>query len=237
MDQAFLYWGLPVGRIAGIHVRVHWLLLLYWASQLNSYLRAGIDSRAALLAWALGAALFFGSVLLHELGHAFAARRVGGRATEILLWPLGGLAYCVAPETWRAQLAVAAGGPLVTLGIALVSFAAFTLGGALLDGLTGTARLAAIVSEEVLVDRNFYLLVLNLIPLYPLDGGRIVHASVWGFWTWRGALGAHGRALRLTVWASRVTAAAGIVWCIHSGDIALAVVFLYLWGAAEALRR
>ena len=94
--QNFFSWGLYVGQVAGIRIRIHGLLLIWWAVEFNNTVLAGpVEQRKVRSAiWALGALLVFLSILLHELGHCFAARRVGGDAHEILLWPLGGLAFC-----------------------------------------------------------------------------------------------------------------------------------------------
>src|SRR5262245_49442225 len=122
MQGGFLSTGVPLGHIAGIQIRLHWTLLAYWFFELNSVLRLRDERGAAFTGWLLAIGLMFGSILLHELGHAFAARRVGGDARDILLWPLGGLAFCESPPRWTARLAVAIGGPLVTVTIFAVSY-------------------------------------------------------------------------------------------------------------------
>ena len=239
MHQDLFSWGLPAGRVAGIGVRLHWLLLLYWFFELQDYLRleGDIDRRLALILWLAEVGLSFGSILLHELGHAFVARAVGGAAYEIVLWPLGGLAFCQAPHRWRPQLAVAAGGPLVTLGIVAVSALVFWLGEGFFHSLSGGLRGLAFIAESVLVRWNLIILVFNLIPLYPMDGGRIFHACVWGVHEWRGVFGAYGRAVGLTLWASRVTALAGLSYSLWVSNIMLAAIFVWAWLGAEQLRR
>jgi Zn-dependent protease len=239
LQQDIFSWGLPVGRVAGIPVRIHWLLLLFWVVELQDTLRSiDADRRVVIMLWLAQVGLLFGSILLHELGHAFVARAVGGAAFEILLWPLGGLAFCQAPHRWREQLAVAAGGPLVTLGIVGVSALAFHFGGDYLSSLESLPAVAlASVAEQVLLEWNGYILVFNLIPLYPLDGGRIFHACVWGFFEWRGAWGAHGRAVGLTLWVTRATAAAGIAYGIWQKNGMLIVIMFWAWLSAEQLRR
>ena len=71
--------------------------------------------------WLVMCGLLFLSILLHEFGHCFAARSVDGDATEVLLWPLGGLAYCDVPHTPRANLITALGGPAVNLGLCVMA--------------------------------------------------------------------------------------------------------------------
>src|SRR6266545_6146815 len=111
-------WSLPLGRLFGVTIRVH---LLFPVMML------GLIGRVAYLDWRpnlwveatfLMLLLFF-CVLLHEFGHVFGARWVEGDANEILLWPLGGLAYTDVPHTPRANLLTALSGPLVNLLLCL----------------------------------------------------------------------------------------------------------------------
>src|SRR5436305_1366523 len=107
-------WSLPLGRVFGITVRVHVTFLLFvlvmWLKKL------GTDSQPGeALAMVMLMALLFVAVLLHEFGHCFAARHVDGEASEVLLWPLGGLARCEVPHAPWAHFVTAGGGPLVNL--------------------------------------------------------------------------------------------------------------------------
>jgi len=223
--------SLPVGHIAGILVRIHWTLLVLWLFDLNSYMKV-FEGRAAVPAFAIHAAALFGSILLHELGHAFAARRVGGRADEILLWPLGGLAFCDCPPSWRANLIVAAGGPLVTVIIVGASALLFRV----ID--PGTNPYLH-VAETVLVRWNTFILIFNLIPLYPMDGGRIFHALAWAWFGRHGAhpLNGHAKASRLTIRVSWVTAAAGIAFALHNDQPQIAVLLVLMVLESGSLRQ
>ncbi|MGF1578447.1 MAG: site-2 protease family protein [Gemmataceae bacterium] len=120
-------WALPLGRIWGINIRVHFLFFIF---VLAMWLRAAIPSTSETIPpWPDGSALavlilmglIFVSVLLHEFGHCFAARSVDGDAKDILMWPLGGLAFCDLPHNPRAHFITAAGGPAVNLLLCLVS--------------------------------------------------------------------------------------------------------------------
>ncbi len=113
-------WSFPLGRMFGIHVRVHILLPLV---MLGLILRvtAAKDTDVTLARAAEVMALLFLSILLHEFGHCFAARSVDGDAEEVLLWPLGGLAYCDLPHTPRAHLITALGGPFANLLLCVVA--------------------------------------------------------------------------------------------------------------------
>jgi Zn-dependent protease len=241
--DGFFSWGLSVGRVKGIEVRIHWTLLAWWVWQLDGVLST-VGSSMRLVAvgvWALAVGLMFLSIFLHELGHCYAASRVGGHATEVLLWPLGGLAYCSAPEFPRSNFLVAAGGPLVTVLIALVSFLGFHLLGAIYpDALRGWSTTSFFLQEaqQVLVRWNVLILIFNLIPIYPLDGGRILHASLWAFFSRGGGYvwGGLSRANLVALQVSRVTGLAGIIWGIYTGDTWIAVIFLYALFGAESLK-
>jgi Zn-dependent protease len=116
-------WSLPMGRLFGINIRVH---ILFPVVALGIILRVAFqrDPRPADGAWidmAMIVGLLFFSVLLHEFGHCFAGRWMDGEANDVLLWPLGGLAYVEVPHTPRAHLVTAAGGPLVNLGLCVAS--------------------------------------------------------------------------------------------------------------------
>jgi Zn-dependent protease len=115
-----LSWSLPIGRLFGITVRVH-LLFPFVAAGL--ILRVALTKGSPPDAWidaAIVMALLFVSVVLHEFGHCFGARLVGGDAQDILIWPLGGLANCEVPQTPRANLLTAAAGPFVNLVLCIV---------------------------------------------------------------------------------------------------------------------
>ncbi len=106
-------WSLPLGRTFGIGIRIHILFLVVVAVQLGRSVMPASDGtqvRLALAYTAIGLGALFVVVLLHEFGHCIACRWWGGLADEILMWPLGGLAFCQPPRDWRAHLWTAAGG-------------------------------------------------------------------------------------------------------------------------------
>src|SRR5262245_1501825 len=124
MRDPFL-WSIPLGRLFGITVRVH---ILFPIVILGLMLRAAVQKDAGGAPPVEGAWIDVGtvsllllvSVLLHEFGHCFAARRVGGDAHEVLIWPLGGLANVDVPHTARANFLTAAAGPAVNLVLCLL---------------------------------------------------------------------------------------------------------------------
>jgi Zn-dependent protease/Tfp pilus assembly protein PilF len=159
-------------RVAGVTVLLHWSWLLVAAFEL--YLRA--DAYPS-LGWNLAEYLaLFAIVLLHELGHAFACRQVGGTADRVVLWPLGGIAFVNPPARPGALLWSIAAGPLVNVVLVPV-----TIGLSWLVRQTVPPELLDQASRFcfAVVVMNLTLLVFNLLPVYPLDGGQILHALLW----------------------------------------------------------
>ena len=105
-----LNWSLTLGRLSGIRVRVH-LLFILWI--LLEFFKTLASDSGSVAMWALISFMFFAVVLVHEFGHCFGARYVGGDADDILMWPLGGLATVQAPMNSRAQFITTAAGPMV----------------------------------------------------------------------------------------------------------------------------
>ena len=211
-EQSFLSWGLRVGSFRGIAIRIHWTLIIFWAFSLFSLIK-GFGGVWAVPAWILAIVVSFSIILLHEFGHCFAARAVGGHADGVLLWPLGGLAMCIVPRIWRSQFIVAAGGPLVNVVLLLIFYPLF----ALLDSVAPAFVISTPVAilRAVILDWNIFLLIFNLIPLYPLDGGRMLQTLLWGHFGGY-APGAYGRASLFTIYISRVTAVIGIIFGLYS---------------------
>jgi Zn-dependent protease/CBS domain-containing protein len=173
--------SIRIGRLAGIPVGVQplWLLivvLITWSLGAVYYPDQvpGIDPVPAYALGLLSALLLFASILLHELGHSIVARRNGVEIEEIDLWLLGGVARMKGyPKTAGAELRFALAGPAVTLAIAL----AFGLLALLLPSSAPDA-LRAVVDYQFFV--NAAILVFNLLPAFPLDGGRVARAAIWG---------------------------------------------------------
>ncbi|TET36376.1 MAG: hypothetical protein E3J72_09060 [Planctomycetota bacterium] len=172
-------WLWKIFRAFRIPVYLHLFFIIFIASEILSVsLRAHTDR----LKWTgfVTAEMFilFGIVLLHEFGHSLTARSQGGDADRIILWPLGGLALCSAPHTPKAQGLVAAGGPLVNV----ILMAVFMPLSWLVDGYVvwNPFEFPPLFSWFSLIAYLSYLLLLfNLIPAFPLDGGQIFRALLW----------------------------------------------------------
>ncbi|HVC42835.1 MAG TPA: site-2 protease family protein [Candidatus Saccharimonadales bacterium] len=172
--------GVPIARIAGIRISADWSVLLIGA--LLAWGVAGIvpgqaPGTSLWLAWIVGliaAALLIGSMVAHELGHALLARRRGIAVDGIRLWLFGGIAQINGDQmTGRTEMLVAAVGPAITLVLAGAFF-----GSSWLLVQIGAPPLVLVVTEW-LAAVNLALLLFNLIPAFPLDGGRILRGFLW----------------------------------------------------------
>jgi stage IV sporulation protein FB len=168
-------WSFPIGTVRGTVIRVHvtFFLLLAWIGAMHA--RTG--GLADALAGIAFITIVFACVVLHELGHAAAARRYGIATPDITLLPIGGLARLerIPEEPWR-EIAVALAGPAVNVAICLVL--ALALGGvpAPEEGLSVENPRADILARLFWV--NAFLVLFNLIPAFPMDGGRVLRAAL-----------------------------------------------------------
>ena len=115
-------------------------------------------------------------VLMHEFGHALACRQVGGTANRILLWPFGGVAYVNPPQRPGATLWSIAAGPLVNVALAPLLGVPLLLGRSLGWAQTMPDAYTLITWVSII---NASLLIFNILPIYPLDGGQILRSLLW----------------------------------------------------------
>ena len=164
-------------RIAGIDLFLHWSWFLVAAYEIQD--RAG---RYSSLTWnVLEYLALFLIVTLHEYGHALACRQVGGTSNQIVLWPLGGVAYVNPPPRPGATLWSLAAGPLVNVVLVPILLVAGTLSRS--SGLAAAMPDAHALLRAVWII-NLGLLIFNLLPIYPLDGGQILRSLLW-YWLGR----------------------------------------------------
>ena len=218
--------SLKIGSIGGIGIYLHWtftvlILWLFIASVMQ-----GQPFAQALMSLFFLLALF-GCVLLHELGHALAAKRFGIKTRDITLLPIGGLARLERiPQEPKREFWVAVAGPLVNLLIAGVLFAAIALQGnaeAVFDprllGSNVVAQLAWV---------NVFLLVFNLLPAFPMDGGRVLRALL------AVRLGRR-RATRIAANIGQMMAVLfGFVGFLYNPFLIVIAIFVYIGAQAEA---
>ena len=219
-----LGWSIQLATVAGTSVRIHltFFLLLAWFG-VWSWLQGGPSAAVDSVVFVV---LLFGCVVLHEFGHVFAARRYGISTPDVTVLPIGGLARLERmPEKPGEEIVVAIAGPLVNVAIALVLFVILGFKFNLSDmaeiekaSSSLTARLAA---------ANVALVIFNLIPAFPMDGGRVLRALL---------------ATRFSyVQATQIAARAGQFMAIGFGFIGLmgspllilVAVFIFIAASAE----
>jgi Zn-dependent protease len=197
--------------VAGIDVFVHWgWLVVAWIELSKPLFKYQSQIWNVIEYLAL-----FAIVTMHEFGHVLACRQVGGKANQIMLWPLGGAALVQPPPRPGAQFWTIAAGPLVNFLLIPVTF-----------GLGFAAEAAGLRNVNVDAARflgniawiNVWLLVFNLLPVYPLDGGRILQCLLWFV---------VGR-----VWSLRIAGSLALVASL--GLIGLALATMHWWWALLA---
>jgi Zn-dependent protease/CBS domain-containing protein len=171
-------WSWRIGRIAGIDINVHatFPLLFLWITV--SGLRAG-GGRTVVVTLALTVAVFL-IVVLHEFGHALAARHYGIRTRDITLLPIGGIARLDRmPREPRHELVVAVAGPAVNVVLAGLLYGVLAITGgvairSLLEDAAAVLTVPGVLAQLVAI--NIWLAAFNLIPAFPMDGGRVLRA-------------------------------------------------------------
>jgi Zn-dependent protease len=224
-------WSWRLGRIAGIGVYVHatFPLLLAWVAL--SQLSSGATVAGVIYALML-ILVVFGIVVAHELGHALMARRFGIGTRDITLLPIGGVARLERmPREPMQELAIALAGPAVNLVLAFVCYVLLQFAGD--DGGT----LAELTNVEMRVDLrsglvqlltvNLWLLMFNLLPAFPLDGGRALRALI----AWKS--GDFAKATIMAAQVGRVFALLfGLLGLFVVRNPFLVVIALFVWLAA-----
>lgn len=212
-------WSFPIARIAGTVVKVHVTFLLL----LGVFLVAG-GVAAVLMILAI-----FACVVAHEFGHVAMARRFGVRTPDVILLPIGGLARLERmPEEPRQELLIALAGPAVTLLLAAIFYAVLRAGGAA-PPLLPSLRVAGDSLLGDLYRINVLLLLFNLIPAFPMDGGRVLRAIL-------AARQGLARATRIAASVGQLLAFGLGFAALMTGDMLLLLIafFVFLGAGAEA---
>jgi Zn-dependent protease len=241
-------WSIPIGRLFGIQVRVHIMLPLIF---LGLVLRVAYQKDVIPGSWidmTMLVGLIFLSVLLHEFGHCFGARMMEGDANEVLLWPLGGLAYCDVPHTPRANMVCVICGPLVNLvlcvvcALLLISFSDPTLrppwnpfwyplrrneaGEILLYAWSGgehlTSNPMALILARLFWVSMWQFLFNMLVVAFPMDAGRLFQCTMWKY------VGYH-RATMVAVMVGFVMAIIMGVFAIATNELLLGFLALFIY--------
>ncbi len=218
-------WSVKLGTVAGTAIRVHmtFVLLLIWI-WLVHYRIGGVPA-----AWEGSAFIVcvFACVVLHEFGHIAVARRFGIKTPDIVLLPIGGVARLERmPTKPLEELLIAIAGPLVNVVIAALLLVA-------IGGTAGWNQLTKPQDPSVnflvrLAAVNIFLVLFNMIPTFPMDGGRVLRAILAMRWSW-----AHATRVAATI-GQGVAFAMGIAGLFYNPLLILIAVFVYLAAQAEA---
>jgi Zn-dependent protease len=237
--------SVQLARVFGIRIGASpsWFvvlfLMIYWLSDLFDQMLVGYSNTTAYVVAVAGTLLFFVSLTLHELGHALEARRNGIGVSSIDLWFFGGLAKLTRePETPGQDFRIAAAGPAVTLLIFVAC-----CGGLLAANVDDLASALALDFDRTspgvgllawLAGINLVVLVFNLVPAFPLDGGRIARALAWRI------TGDPNRGTRISARLGQAFAyvlMGGGAYMLLTGDSVGGIWFLLLgWFLAQAAR-
>ncbi len=215
-------WSLRIGKIRGISIRVHltFFLLLLWVGVMQGANDGLAGGRRSILF----TLMIFGCVLLHELGHSYVSQRYGVRVRSITLLPIGGIAALEDVPRPRQEVPIALAGPAVNFAIAGVVLAFLVV------SRSERSFLHPIINTEdlwpSLLWANLYLALFNLIPAYPMDGGRVLRGWLAQKMDY---VAATRRAVGIGQFFSFVMMALGILnlWLLLIG------IFLYLGASAE----
>jgi Zn-dependent protease len=199
---------------SGIEVFLHWSWFLVAVYEIN--IRAGVYSSVT---WNILEYLaLFLIVLMHEFGHALACRQVGGTANRIMLWPLGGVAYVDPPQRAGATLWSIAAGPLVNVLLLPVLWGLASLGDSW-GGNTTSPDVSKLLQEVLRID--LWLLIFNILPVYPLDGGQILRSLLW-------FVMGKARSLMAAVVIGVLGVGGFILLAVRTGNAWLGIISLYL---------
>jgi stage IV sporulation protein FB len=219
-------WSYTIGRFGGTEVKVHvtFILLLGWIA-FNAYQAAGA---AAAVTDTLFFATFFLCIVLHEFGHITMARRFGVRTPDVILLPIGGVARLERiPEEPKQELLIALAGPAVTIAIILLLLLAAAAAGQTLVFRDPLGEQVPFAVRLMIV--NVMVLVFNLIPAFPLDGGRVLRALL------ASRLGLV-RATRIAGTIGQLFAVALGIWGVmqQAPLVMLVAFFIFLGAGSEA---
>jgi Zn-dependent protease/CBS domain-containing protein len=217
-------WSYRIARIAGTDIKMHFtfLLLVIW-STVQGYQDGGAMGAVSQTGFMLA---LFACVVLHEFGHILMARRFGIRTPDVILLPIGGVARLERiPDEPKQEFFIAIAGPLVTAAIAALLFLWLMATGQL--ALLETAPFEALSLSARLMEANTFLLVFNLIPAFPMDGGRVLRSLLA---TRLGLV----RATRIATSVGQMLAIAGGLYALAHGMVLPALVALFVFMGASA---
>jgi Zn-dependent protease/CBS domain-containing protein len=218
-------YALSLGKIAGIKVFVHWTFLLLIGWSVYNDVLAGL-SLVEMIESILFILAIFACVTLHELGHALAARRYHIQTRDITLLPIGGVAKLESiPEKPKEELVVAIAGPAVNVVIILVLIPVIALS----SGTEAFFSFSDMGFLSKLAWVNFSLAVFNLIPAFPMDGGRIFRALLAFKFEW-------AKATRIAATVGQIIAVGFVVWGFYGNPFMIFIGLFIFFGAQSESR-
>ena len=239
-------WSLYIGRWRRVHVRIH---AIFVAVAVFAMFLASHDPVSGSTGFGLlSIAILLASVLAHESGHCFAAARVGGSGDQIVIGPLGGLGGVETLREPQSELMTTLAGPLVTLGILLLVLPVLVASGNSIPPLLSPLEPVGLfegawwaVLLKLTFWMNWLILIVNLLPAFPLDGARILRTMLWPALDYRSAGHIAVRASKLT--ALGVCLLAWLMRDVQSAEVLPAWVplllfatFIYFSAQYEAVR-
>lgn len=217
-------WSWRIGRFAGIDLFMHatFLLIIGWIG--FSYWQQ-TQTLGGTLEGILFTLVLFGCVVLHEFGHALSARRYGIKTRDITLYPIGGVARLERmPEKPIQEFWVALAGPSVNIAIALLIFGGLTLSGSIGSFSDLSMTSGSFIERLLLI--NLSLVLFNLIPAFPMDGGRVLRSLLAMRLEYR-------RATQIAVYIGQGLALVFAIFSLFSNPFLLFIAFFVWIGAAQ----
>ncbi len=233
--------GITIGRLFGIPIKLNWTFLLVLplfafligsdvttiAEVVNETMGAGIDVdalEAGMTPWLIGLASalgLFAGVLVHEFGHSLVAMRYGYGIDSITLWLLGGMAnFTELPEDWKQEFSIAVAGPITSIAVGVLCYGLFLVTPAGLDPLSLVFGYLAVL--------NVVLAVFNMLPAFPMDGGRVLRALL-------ARTKPHAKATQQAAEVGKVFAVLlGIIGLCSNLLLVLLAFFIYMAASGEA---
>jgi Zn-dependent protease len=210
-------------RLMGIPVRLHFTFVLLVIFLITT----GLSSSQSGLSYAIYLLALFVSVLIHEFAHAVVCSRYGIRTVEIVMFPIGGVSRLERPAKPNEEFWIAVAGPLANLLIGAALFAWLYTNHRLIGAMTAFAVPSDANVAERIAEANLILAAFNIIPAFPMDGGRMLRAVLSRF-------NSEAEATRVAAWSGRMLAITmGLYGLLYSHFLLVFVAFFVYLGAAQ----